>query len=613
MNLRPAPYYRSALLRWLLLSFLSWCSGWAAPTPDQQKALDKAYANIVRGDDHLEVRGMMRYVLEGTALGEAPAKIATALQALRAQQELRTDNKNFGNFRWYKGQKEVQDRNAVQFVTQNALVVGLVYGDKLSPENAQAFHTLMVDAAEGCRQHPVRVGYTNIFLMKSCNLILLGQFLHDPKLTQAGRTHLKEWFAWTKLNGITEYNSTTYTGVDMDCATQLVRLATDPQDQAAGKTILQLLWTEVAANWFEPALRLGGSHSRDYNYLQGIGATDLHLSDNAWIPKLKPEVLTAEAESRHFIAPTAWTNNLSQTYPREVIQRWSPNSAEIATNWITENFSVGTCGTSKAFDDKVFAVQFPGNRRDPMLYFVMESRNDPYGVNKEPDSNGHNKTLHLRPSLATVQYQNQVMLIAAEDTEKPKHQRPVPELKGLWSHIVFPAAAKVYEDHGTTLIESGEIKSGKFFICMGDVTVGVCIVAANHEWIEEHNLPIRLIRDGDAVKAARITIEHGVGPHPGKGLISFYSETAYTPTLDALLKFCVWFGGNSSMLTRRADNIVTQEYKAGPAEHPLSLKLDLTNNKVLESSGATPFSEKEILKVNGKDLWTPLLNEALAR
>jgi len=39
----------------------------------------------------------------------------------------------------------------------------------------------------------------------------------------------------------------------------------------------------------------------------------------------------------------------------------------------------------------------------------------------------------------------------------------------------------------------------------------------------------------------------------------------------------------------------------------------LTNNKVLQANGATPFSEKQILSVNGQDPWSPLLAEALKR
>jgi hypothetical protein len=604
------------MFRHLALALLLTVNLWSAPTPEQQKSLDKMYATILRADDHLDTRTEMRYVLEATALGESDAKIAQALQALRSQQELRPGNKNYGNFRWYRGQKEVQDRNAVQFFCQNALVLGLTYGSKLSPDNAQAFHAIMVDAAQGCRLQPVRTGYTNIFLMKSCNLVLLGQFLHDPQLTAEGRTHLKEWFTWTKQNGITEYNSTTYTGVDMDCALELVHLASDPNDQAAGRTILQLLWTEVAANWFEPAQRLGGSHSRDYNYLQGIGATDVHLSDNGWIPKLKPDPLAAEASSRNFLAPKDWTESLRQTYPREVIQRWSENSAEIATNWITPNYCVGTSGTSKAFDDKVFAIQFPGSRRDPMLYFVMESRNDPYGISKEPDSNGHSKTLHLRPSLGTVQYHDQVILVAADDTEKPKHLRPVPELKGLWSHLVFPAATEVYLD---TLhkLDSGEIPLHQsVFLRYQNVTVGLRFDVAGHEWNPHQPLPIRLIRDGDQAKAARITIEHGIGAHPGKGLIGFFSQTAHTPNTEAFNQFVNNFSAQKfeiEVITPDIPKNSIVNYKTGPADHPLSLGIDLTNNKVLQTSGASPFGTKQIFTVNGQDPWTPLLNEALAR
>jgi len=72
------------LLAWLTASLLL-----AAPTKEQQRALDGAFAGIVKGGDRLGARDLARYALEATAAGEAPAKVAQALELLRTQQELR--------------------------------------------------------------------------------------------------------------------------------------------------------------------------------------------------------------------------------------------------------------------------------------------------------------------------------------------------------------------------------------------------------------------------------------------------------------------------------------------------------------------------------------------
>jgi hypothetical protein len=593
------PFSLSALLPCLLAAGLL-----AAPTKEQQRSLDGAFANITQAGERLGARDLARYALEATVAGEAPAKVAQALATLRSQQELRKENPNFGNFRWYRGQPEVKDKNAVQFVCQNLLVLGLAHGDKLDAANAAALKALLTDAAQGSLQQRVRPDYTNIYLMKACNLVLLGQTLNDAALTAQGRANLKEFLTYTQTNGITEYNSTTYTGIDMDCAAQLAKLARDPQDQATGRTLLRLFWTEVAVNWFEPAQRLGGSHSRDYNYLQGIGATDNQLSANGWIPATKPDVLGAEGASRTWLAPKEWTDGLRRTLPREVIQRWGQGPGMTATHWVTKDFSLGTCGTSKAYDDKVFALQFPGDRRSTMVYFVMESRNDPYGVNKQPDSNGHNKALHLRPSLVTLQNKGRALLIAGDDTEKPKHLRPMPELKGLWSHLVFPADAKVCDRAGRDLTPGALPTHGIVFLRKGPATLALKLTAGK-AFAEAPGAPpaIVYVRDGDKQQAARFTVEHGVGPHPGKGVFGFLAEVTLTPDDDAFRTFAqAWPGPHK--IVRKGD--VTTFSGNG-----LSATLDLAKNKILQTEGAAPLAPKQPISVNGQDIWTPLLTEAL--
>ena len=575
----------------------------AAPSKEQQRALDGAFASITKGGERLAARELARYALEASAAGETASKVAKALVMLRTQQELRKEHADFGNFRWYRGQPEVKDRNAVQFVCQNLLVLALAHGDRLDAANATALKALLTDAAQGSLRQPVRTSYTNIYLMKACNLVLLGQHLGDASLTEQGRANLREFLAYTRANGITEYNSTTYTGIDMDCAVQLVKLARDPRDQATGRTLLRLFWSEVAVNWFEPCRRLGGSHSRDYNYLQGLGATDGHLAANGWIPAAKPEALGAEAASRLWIAPKEWTDALRAELPREVVQRWGQGPGMTATHWVTKDYSIGTCGTSKAYDDKVFAVQFPGDRRSTMAYFVMESRQDPYGVSKEPDSNGHNKALHLRPSLVTAQNQGRALLIAGDDTERPKHLRPVPELKGLWSHLVFPADATVCDREGRNIAPGALPNPCVVFIRKGAVTLAVKAFAGTPAGVAGSAAPgIVYVRDGDKQQAARLTVEHGVGPHPGKGVFAFVAE-ATTSNDDAAFRAFAQAWAKEAVFSQKGE--VATLSGCG-----LSASIDLSRNKILKTSGETKLAPGQPISVNGRDIWTPLLAEA---
>ena len=580
----------------------------AEPNPAQTKSLNDMFARIQKADDRLGARDLMKYILEGAVAGHRQENIGKAIRTLREQQELREGNPTFGNFRWYRGQPEVKDRNAVQFVCQNAMALALGHPGRLNADNEAAFRTMMKDAAVGAQNQKVVPSYTNIFLMKASNLVLLGQYLNQPELSDKGRANLKEWFEYTKLNGVTEYNSTTYTGVDMDCAIQLIRLSRAPRDQEFGRAILQMLWTEVAANWFEPAQRLGGSHSRDYNYLLGIGSLDAQLASNGWLPPAKPDVLAAESASREWKAPKEWTDPIRATLPRAVIQRWGQELGQTATNWVTKNYCIGTCGASKAYDDKVFAMQFSDDRRTPMVYYVMDGRNDPYGVSKEPDSNGHSKTLHLRPTLGSVQNQDRVLLMAADDTERPKHLRPVPELRGLWSHWVFPSDATVcYADGSTT--PTGPVPADKaVFIRKNGVVLGLHILEARKAWSNGTRLAVKLVRDGDPHKAARLTVEHGTGAHPGQGLVAFAAETALAPDDASFAQFARQFSAQTRRFTYAA-NIA--EVRIGDEEHAMTVALELAKGKILKLEGAAPFPADQALSINGHDLWRPMVEKAL--
>lgn len=581
----------------------------ALPSAVEQRALDAMFAKIEAADARLDARSIMKTILEAAVVGENDGRLAKAIQTLREQQELREGNVNFGNFRWYRGQPEVKDRNAVQFVSQNAMALALGHPGVLSAANEVSFRAMMKDAAQGALNQKVGPDYTNIYLMKAANLVLLGQYLQQPELSQQGRANLSAWFNYAKLNGITEYNSTTYTGVDMDCAISLVRLSKDPHDQEIGRAILQMLWTEVAANWFTPAQRLGGSHSRDYNYLLGTGSLDVQLTSNGWLPAGKPETLTAEAASRIWLAPKPWTDPLRAIVPREVVQRWGTGLGQTATQWMTQSYCIGTCGRSKAYDDKVFAMQFPGDRLTPMVYYVMDPRNDPYGISKEPDSNGHSKALHLRPNLASVQKRDRVLLLAADDTEKPKHLRPMPELRGLWSHWVFPADATVHYADGS-LVPPGPLAPDKaVFIWKSGVVLGLRIHEARKEWHNGARLTVNLVRDGDSVKAARLTVEHGTGTHPGQGLVAFSAETALAADDAALKKFAEKFSTYPARFT--IDDKGLAEIRVGEPERVQTVALDLERGTATKLEGGAEFSLGNVLTVNGKELWQPIIAQTL--
>jgi hypothetical protein len=199
-----------------------------------------------------------------------------------------------------------------------------------------------------------------------------------------------------------------------------------------------------------------------------------------------------------------------------------------------------------------------------------------------------------------VQNQGRVLLLAADDTEKPKHLRPVPELKGLWSHVVFPSDAKVCDREGREVAPGTLAAPGLVFLRKGPVTLAFQLIAGQPTADGQTSAPaIAYVRDGDKQQAARFTVEHGVGPHPGKGVFAFSAEITLTPDDAAFRKFAQAWPGKQSF-TRKGD--VATLSGCG-----LSATLDLAKNKILKTEGAAVLAPNQPISVNGQDIWTPLL------
>lgn len=597
-------------LLWTILLLLGASGAMAAPGRAEQARLDRQFAAIEAAGDRLSVRALTDHLADAAALGDDPARVARTLGMLRAQQELRPGNPLYGNFRWYRGQPEVVDRNAVQFAVQTSMLLAHAHPGALGP-NEPAFRRVMSDAAHGCSSQRVRAGYTNIHLMKATNLVLLGQYLGDPALAEKGRSLLREWLAHVRREGIAEYNSPSYTGVDLDCGVLLRRFAREPGDRALAEAVLRCIWTDAAANWFEPARKLGGSRSRDYDYLRGIGGpVDFHAAAAGWLESLRPERLGPRDHPRIWAPPSGWTEPIRSQLPREVVQRWGLGLGEQAVHWQTPAYSVGSSGTGKAFDDKVLAVTFAGDRLGPMLILVMESQSDPYGQTKAPDSNGHGKSLHLRPLVGSAQRRDRVLLVAAEDTGRPRHPRPFPELRGLWTHLVFPSAGSLVGVNGETLEEGAALKPGAcVFLRKEGVAVGIRLILGANGWEGAEGAAAGSMvfrKDGAAKGAARLTWEHGKGPSPGRALVGLALETSLAPDEAAFRAFAARFAAVPAEATAAGGKVAARWGGLGAT-------LDLVKWKPASLTGGSTLAEGQLMTVNGEDVLAPAIEAALAR
>ena len=162
---------------------------------------------------------------------------------------------------------EIKDANAIEFTAQLLGPMLLHYGGKLAPEVRKELERHVHATFAVLTRHNVKVSYTNIYLMKTVSLILMGEAVHDDAAANAGYAQLKEWIDYTNRAGVQEFLSPTYYSVDLNSLNMGYLYAARKGAHEQFGEILDYLWTDIAANSFPARGDLAGPHSRDYDFL----------------------------------------------------------------------------------------------------------------------------------------------------------------------------------------------------------------------------------------------------------------------------------------------------------------------------------------------------------
>jgi len=224
----------------------------------QYKQLERDWAPIEKPTENLDPRALIGFSLEATALKWHPERVAYALTVLEQMQDRDTTSKTYGNFRWYMWQPKPIDLNAVEFTMQQAILLWNLYGSSLDKKSRDRLEKLINLSVDGIKSHPVSVSYTNIYVMKTWNLIAIGEAFKRDDIAHEGYAMLQNWMDYTYHNGIQEYLSPTYYSVDINSLSLLNKFAKQQQDRESAQKALQLIYWQCRANWFAPNERLSG-------------------------------------------------------------------------------------------------------------------------------------------------------------------------------------------------------------------------------------------------------------------------------------------------------------------------------------------------------------------
>ncbi len=449
-------------------------------------------------------RELYTYALALAEAGAHNERIEPLLKRGSQMHDRNPDNRSYGNFRWYWNDTRIVDYNAVEFCMQSAAPLWLRHKDKLTAGAREVLRETMELAAEGCLRHRVRPGYTNIALMNAQNLLLLGQALGKVELSKEGHRRLDRVCLDVWQHGVQEYVSPTYYGVDLDCLLLIEAMADSPRAVEQARALLRLMWTDIAANWYAPAQRLGGTRSRDYNYLRGVGMLDLNLQLAGWLDGAAPRTAGLVLPLLGRWKPPAELRELATKYPRTIRQSWGARDEQARTHYVLSDVSLSASSASYHSMDLPLTVDIGQGRQMVRGYFIPDGRHDPYGMIKIAEgASGHMKALHLRPFWTAAQDKTDAVGVVA--------YRPgdIPEgTKTLESHFVLPREVDELWVAGQKI----DLRASEPLTLALRNNQGV-IIRKGTAGVSVHCVPFRPDRlsfehDGNPYGAVRLTVSH---------------------------------------------------------------------------------------------------------
>ncbi len=556
--------------------------------------------------------------------GAHPERIELLVTRMLESQDRDPQSPGYGSFRWNWNDTAVTDRNAVEFCMQPAAVLWLKHRDKFAPAVRAKLRDILDPAAvTGSINHRVSDGYTNIALMSAGNLIVLGEGLERKDVADEGYKRLQAVFDLTRRSGVREYSSPDYYGVDLDAMQLAAAFAQRPDGRRQAQALLELLWTNVAANYWWPSSRLSGAHSRNYDYLYGTGGLDRHLWGAGWLPiEYKPGASAVLLALAQWWPPASLLEMSQRQLPRLVRQTWgsaraagtaTPGSPErpatsggkdwaIATNWLGRDVTLGIGGANYGPIDIPLAVHFAGPRDRVRCFFIPDGRGDAYGKSKIL-WRGHPKAVHLQPFFAAVQEtQDALALVVYRDADIP------PESTTLHSHFVMPRGVDAIHVGGEKVSFSrGKAKTIELapgtpvFLRQGTAALAVRVPLART--VAGEPASIALIWDDNEWDAIRVTVDHRLPAERKTSLAAVALQVRVGSELSdaAFADFRRSFASASPEVAATPDAIAV---RSAARQGPLTVE---AQGPWIRPANMTPEALSAVLELDGKDLGAAIL------
>ncbi len=603
--------------RFGLAAWLAWwmpvVAGLSAPaiSPEIASNIVAHNENIWRAcqkpSDSLSSRDLFAYALDLCEAREYPERLGRLFELAAQMQDRDPKSRGFGNFWWSRRDGKVMDYNAVDFCMRGGALLWLQERDRISAPAQQQLKVLLDFAVQGCLRHKVDPSYSNIAIMNAGDLILLGEVLGKPEAANEGYARLDRVYHYTQTAGIHEFDSPTYTGVDLDGLDMIEALCQRDSGRSQARALLDLFWTDIALNWFPPAQKLAGANSRTYDFPHGLGDLDRQLCLNGWLPTPPPGELDVVFSLQAGWHPPQNLHQLSDRFPRLVRASWGNDWWQSRTHYLLPDITLSCTASSYGGRmDMPLTVDLPGDRKSTRCYFVADGRDDPYGQKRIP-AGAHQKAFHLNPFWTAAQRNGDVLgLVVYRGPDLPTNATT------LVSDFVMPMDVDSFwiGDRQISLVKDQTFHEP---VSPGQV-VGFrknnAVLGIRVPWsrtLDGQEAKVFLIHDQNPFGAVRLAVEHvAAGAKPEfsgtNAGAAFWLRIADGITSET--SFTTWrdhFAADKIESTTAADKIQLQcSGQDGPVSLTAGAPWDAPDS-------ATPAPTRAALELNGEDIGGKIL------
>ena len=530
---------------------------------------------------------------------------------------------------WTETGGDMGDGNNVQFCVQYGTLIKFLFDDRLSPEAKKTLDQIFEYAHLGIIKQDVRISYTNIYVMRIWNLLAMGQAYNLPSVTEEGRKFFNIWLNHLARYGNREYDSPTYSGVDIESLLLIHRFITDQDIKSKSADALNFLLTDLCSHYNQRGGFLGGAHSRDYNRVFGRDLLE---------EKYMNPLLGGENTNNHLfhqicfsilkeIGLSTQQKELMNRTNRFIVQRWDSIPNSFSCDYVGNKVSIASSNQSYSPDDKSFVAYLSSPRIPQMLNIAynMEGRNDHYGTwaangmgekmkhlmpANYPSNGGWGKARHLMYFMQVAQNKGEFVMLASGE----KDHNCINDY--LNSTIILPNTFdEIWFGNGKIIVPDigGKVsfdQTNTFFARFEDVAIAIRLLWDN----ADKGVKMSLYNDGftyqpirENFKMAngnglRLTLQH---PNNGKGAIAMWWKVDEGITGDAdFLKFRQTILKSPVSLNEK-DGII--DISVLTISGKLGIKADMASKKRLIYYNPKPLPQDFLFNVDGIEIGKPII------